>query len=76
MLGCGRAEPTMNLAWIRDTEDINDTDKGSILHEFGHVLGLGHEHQSPKLKGTVTLKPDGVWYKSVVATGSIADSYL
>jgi hypothetical protein len=31
-------QPTMNLGW---------QDEGVILHEFGHALGLIHEHQSP-----------------------------
>ena len=62
----------MNLAWIRDTEDISDEDKGTILHEFGHTLGqgidarvlgqvcLGHKHQSHGFGGTITLKEEGV----------------
>jgi len=29
---------TMNFAWF---------DVGTVLHEFGHLLGLEHEHQSP-----------------------------
>jgi hypothetical protein len=29
---------TMNLGWV---------DKGVILHEFGHMIGLSHEHQNP-----------------------------
>ena len=29
---------TMNLGFI---------DRGTVLHEFGHTLGLIHEHQSP-----------------------------
>ena len=32
---------TMNLAWF---------DVGTVLHEFGHVLGMVHEHQNPKGK--------------------------
>jgi hypothetical protein len=31
-------QPTMNLGW---------QDEGVILHEFGHTLGLIHEHQNP-----------------------------
>lgn len=30
---------TMNFGWL---------DAGTIMHEFGHVLGLIHEHQNPK----------------------------
>jgi hypothetical protein len=34
-----QSSPTMNLGWVgRDV----------ILHEFGHALGLFHEHQNPK----------------------------
>jgi serralysin len=39
-------EPTMNFGWF----DENTTDvefRRTILHEFGHALGLIHEHQSP-----------------------------
>jgi len=30
--------PTMNFGWL---------DEGVVLHEFGHALGLIHEHQNP-----------------------------
>ncbi len=32
-------QPTMNLGWFNVS---------TVLHEFGHVLGLVHEHQSPR----------------------------
>lgn len=34
-----KSKPTMNLGWY---------DVGTVLHEFGHVLGMVHEHQNPK----------------------------
>ncbi|KAI0050873.1 hypothetical protein FA95DRAFT_1676382 [Auriscalpium vulgare] len=41
-------EPTMNLGWIDSRQQsIPDNERGVILHEFGHTLGLLHEHQSP-----------------------------
>lgn len=41
-----KGEPTMNFGWL--TPGISDDDaRGVILHEFGHALGLIHEHQNP-----------------------------
>jgi hypothetical protein len=40
------AQPTMTLAQM--TDDLSDAQaRGLVLHEFGHALGLVHEHQSP-----------------------------
>ncbi len=46
-------EATMNLASVLPTNaapTVNE--RAVILHEFGHVLGLLHEHQSPAHGGT------------------------
>ena len=38
--------PTMNYGWLnRDSSD--DELRRVVLHEFGHALGLIHEHMSP-----------------------------
>jgi len=39
-------QPTMNFGWLRD--DSPDVEFRRVtLHEFGHLIGLIHEHQSP-----------------------------
>jgi serralysin len=39
-------EPTMNYGWLTpDSED--DELRRVVLHEFGHAVGLIHEHQNP-----------------------------
>lgn len=39
-------EPTMNFGWLNP--GISDSEaRQVILHEFGHALGLIHEHQNP-----------------------------
>ncbi len=39
--------PTMNYGWFNHNTS-EDEFKRVILHEFGHTLGLHHEHQHPK----------------------------
>ncbi len=38
--------PTMNLGWFTD-ETTDEEIRRTAVHEFGHALGLVHEHQSP-----------------------------
>ena len=39
-------QPTMNFGWLTpDTDDVEV--RRVVLHEFGHALGLIHEHQNP-----------------------------
>jgi serralysin len=40
-------EPTMNFGWLTPESD-DTTLRSVVLHEFGHALGLIHEHQNPK----------------------------
>lgn len=40
-------EPTMNYGWL-DASTPDDELRRVVLHEFGHAIGLIHEHQNPK----------------------------
>jgi serralysin len=41
-----RRQPTMNFGWLTD-ETSDDELHRVVYHEFGHALGLVHEHQNP-----------------------------
>jgi len=41
-----KTQPTMNFGWLTP-QSTDDEVRGVVLHEFGHALGLIHEHQSP-----------------------------
>jgi len=40
-------EPTMNYGWLTPHSSSVDL-RSVVLHEFGHALGLIHEHQNPE----------------------------
>jgi len=40
------AEPTMNFGWLTPHSSDAELER-VVLHEFGHALGLVHEHQHP-----------------------------
>jgi hypothetical protein len=40
------SQPTMNYGWLTPTS-ADDELRRVVLHEFGHALGLIHEHQNP-----------------------------
>jgi serralysin len=41
-----RAEPTMNYGWLTPASSDDEVSR-VVHHEFGHALGLIHEHQNP-----------------------------
>jgi serralysin len=40
------SEPTMNYGWLTPDSDDDELNR-VVAHEFGHALGLIHEHQNP-----------------------------
>jgi len=40
-------QPTMNYGWLTPSSS-DDELRRVVLHEFGHAIGLIHEHQNPK----------------------------
>jgi serralysin len=49
--------PTMNFGWL-NIHSVDEEIQQVVLHEFGHALGLIHEHQNPS--GQIT------WNRQVV----------
>ncbi|WP_419699053.1 M12 family metallopeptidase [Mucilaginibacter sp. NFX135] len=45
--GIPRSRATINFGWLSNTLPERDF-KQVVLHEFGHALGLIHEHQSQR----------------------------
>jgi serralysin len=41
-----KTQPTMNFGWLTP-DSADDEVQRVVLHEFGHALGLIHEHQNP-----------------------------
>lgn len=39
--------PTLGVASLGGGSTFSEDQKATVLHEFGHALGLEHEHQSP-----------------------------
>ena len=60
--------PTMNFGWLHDGSDDLEL-RRVVLHEFGHALGLIHEHQNPKV--TIQWNKEAV-YRELLGTWSRA----
>ncbi|KAF5350798.1 hypothetical protein D9758_010354 [Tetrapyrgos nigripes] len=75
--------PTIGLGWIADDPNPSQEDAGIVLHEFGHALGMMHEHQSPLRGGMIHLKERAVYnyyrpllnYNDNLVKSQIIDQY-
>jgi len=46
------SEPTMNFGWLEPTTSLREYQR-VVRHEFGHALGMIHEHQNPAAQGQI-----------------------
>jgi Astacin (Peptidase family M12A) len=46
------AQPTMNFGWLEPTTSLREYQR-VVRHEFGHALGMIHEHQNPAALGQI-----------------------
>ena len=51
-LTAGRAEATMNYGWLEPNTATREYQR-VVRHEFGHALGMIHEHQNPAAAGVI-----------------------
>jgi len=54
-----KSQSTMNYGWVETGKNLTVEDKSVILHEFGHCIGLLHEHQSSRRGEKITLDEAG-----------------
>ncbi|MGI9029197.1 MAG: hypothetical protein ACR2HP_04315 [Ilumatobacteraceae bacterium] len=47
-----RVRPTMNYGWLTPTTSTREYQR-VVRHEFGHTLGMIHEHQNPAAEGKI-----------------------
>jgi len=57
--GIPKKESTMNYGWVETGENVTVEDRSVILHEFGHCIGLLHEHQNSRRGEKITLDEAG-----------------
>jgi hypothetical protein len=51
-LTVGHSEATMNYGWLEPDTDMREYQR-VVRHEFGHALGMIHEHQNPAAQGQI-----------------------
>lgn len=47
-----RSRPTMNYGWLEPNTSLREYER-VVRHEFGHALGMIHEHQNPAAQGQI-----------------------
>lgn len=64
----------MALGALSDSASTTKIDRALILHQFGHALGLVHEHMCPSETDMVALNQDLIveYYNSLDNKASIA----
>lgn len=68
-------KPSMNIAWI-NSDVSSSTFRRTILHEFGHALGLQHEHLSPDAQINWNKPYVYNYFKSTHTPQQIDDNYF
>ncbi|MEO6525027.1 MAG: M12 family metallopeptidase [Gemmatimonadaceae bacterium] len=51
-LTVGSTKPTMNYGWLEPNTSIREYER-VVRHEFGHAIGMIHEHQNPAAQGEI-----------------------
>lgn len=51
-LTVGASQPTMNYGWLEPNTSTREYQR-VVRHEFGHALGMIHEHQNPAAQGQI-----------------------
>jgi hypothetical protein len=51
-LTVGSTKPTMNYGWLEPNTSTREYQR-VVRHEFGHALGMIHEHQNPAAQGQI-----------------------
>jgi hypothetical protein len=51
-LTVGPTEATINFGWLEPDTELREYQR-VVRHEFGHALGMIHEHQNPAAKGQI-----------------------
>jgi hypothetical protein len=51
-LTAGKTEASVNFGWLEPNTDLREYQR-VVRHEFGHALGMIHEHQNPAAQGQI-----------------------